>query len=37
MTPDQLRAYIPAGDEPSDHKPGDTLDQHWAEMPRGPR
>lgn len=28
----KLRAYIPAGDEPSDHKPGDTLDQRWISI-----
>lgn len=28
----KLRSHIPAGDEPSDHKPGDTLDQRWISI-----
>lgn len=28
----KLRAYIPADDEPSDHTPGDTLDQLWISI-----
>lgn len=26
------RAYVPTGDEPSDHVPGDTLDQRWISI-----
>lgn len=28
----KLRAHIPAGDEPTDHRPGDTLDQRWISI-----
>lgn len=28
----KLRAHIPPGDEPTDHKPGDTLDQRWISI-----
>lgn len=29
----RLRAYVPTGDEPSDHVPGDTLDQPRRDRP----
>lgn len=28
----KLRDYIPPGDEPTDHKPGDTFDQRWISI-----
>lgn len=28
----RLRAYVPTGDEPSDHVPGGTLDQRWISL-----
>lgn len=28
----KLRAYTPPGDEPTDHIPGETLDQRWISI-----
>jgi len=28
----KLRAYIPASDDPTDHTPGDLLDQRWISI-----
>lgn len=29
---EKLRSYIPPNDEPSDHTPGDSLDQRWISI-----